>query len=104
MNIILAPSNISKSSFYSISNCVTVKTHTDAQKIVNAMFNVIDKYGMATIGNLYDFAGRKNDISDFEVVAEYYGWIDIDQYSITKVEDFKWVLCMPPYEFLRKEN
>ena len=65
----------------------------DATEVLARMEEIIDRYRIATVGNLYDLAGLKVPFT-----AENYGWADFKNAKVVKTADgfvIKTPPCMP---------
>lgn len=74
------------------SDIVVTDPH-EASEIIGRMEEIIDRYRIATVGNLYDLAGLK-----VPYTAENYGWTDFKNAKIVKTYDgyvIKTPPCMP---------
>lgn len=94
---------VSNTNYNGLPNYVTVATYNDAQNVVNILNDKIREEGEASVNDLFDCAGKSNIISGNSVAARY-GWYNIDGHSITQMENGQWMLSMPPYNYLKKEN
>lgn len=94
---------VSNTNYNGLPGFVTVASFDDAQNVVNAMNDVIREEGEVSVNEFFDFAGKSNIISGNSVAARY-GWDNIDGHTITEMPDGQWMLAMPPYKYLRKEN
>ena len=61
----------SSSNDYSYDN-ITVETRAEADDVINRLDELIDVYGMASIGDLYDLIGISGQYTDNK-----YGWTDV---------------------------
>ena len=65
----------------------------EASEIIGRMVEIVDRYRIATVGNLYDLAGLK-----VPYTAENYGWTDFSAAKVVKTSDgyvIKTPPCMP---------
>lgn len=93
----------STTNFNGLPNYITVPTYQDAENIVNVMNDKIREEETASVNDLFDLAGKSHLISG-NSAAPRYGWDNIDAHTITPMADGQYMLSMPPYKYLRKEN
>lgn len=94
---------VSNTNYNGLPNYVSVSTYNDAQNVVNILNDKIREDGEASVNDLFDCAGKSSIISG-NSVATRYGWYNIDGHTITQMADGQWMLSMPPYNYLKKEN
>lgn len=94
---------VSKTNYNGFPNYVTVSTYDNAQNIVNYMNDKIREDGEASVNDFFDCAGKSKAIEGNSVATKY-GWYNIDGSTITQMADGQYMLSLPPYEFLKKEN
>lgn len=58
-------------------------TRGDAESVLAAMDEAIDKYGVVSVGDLYDLA----DVSTNNYMVHEYGWTNIRSASVIRVKD-----------------
>jgi len=61
---------------------VILSTRVDAEKVVRALSDICEEYGMASVADLYDLVGYDTSYTDNK-----YGWHDISGYSIQRVRE-----------------
>lgn len=63
----------------------------DALEVLNSMEDVIEKYGVVTVGDLFDLADVSgNGPSDYN-----YGWTRLDSADVFKNRDGCWIIKLP---------
>lgn len=70
---------------------------SDAEEILSTLCDLIDKYGEASIGDLYDAAGITPD--DNFTKNSQYGWKNLSQATVRRVKE-GYILDMPRPKFL----
>lgn len=68
----------SKTNYF--SDDVIVNSRGDAENILDNMDDLIDKYGTASVGDLYDLAGLDTEYTDYK-----YGWTNVRNAEIVRV-------------------
>lgn len=59
------------------------KTRGDAEAVLSAMDEAIDKYGVVSVGDLYDLA----EVSTNNYMINEYGWTNIRSASVIRIKD-----------------
>ena len=95
--------SVSNTNYNGLPNSVIVPTYNDAVNVVNFMNDVIREEGEVTVNDLFDCAGKANEIAG-NSAATRYGWTNIDGHIINETPDGQYILMMPKYSYLRKEN
>lgn len=54
----------------------------DAEEVIDALFELLSKYEVATVGNLYDLVGVSSNFTD-----EKYGWTDLRGARVERVRN-----------------
>jgi hypothetical protein len=68
---------------------VVLATRAEAEEVLDRLFDLIAKYEMATVSDLYDLIGEQSSFVD-----EKWGWTDIRDASIRRIRD-GYLLDMP---------
>lgn len=68
---------------------VVYETREDAEDVLDDLLSLIDRYGKATVSDLYSASGITPDFTD-----EKYGWLDLKRATIRRVPD-GYILDMP---------
>lgn len=66
-------------------------TRGDAEVVLDKMFETISKYGVVSIGDMYDFAG----LSNYNHCIHKYGWIDLRSAEVVSLWNGKYTLKLP---------
>lgn len=61
---------------------VVLESRSEAQEVLSKMDELISAYGVASVGDLYEFAGLPTDYTDNK-----YGWTDIRSANVMHVRD-----------------
>ena len=69
---------------------LVLDTRAEAEDILRALDELIDKYTIASVADMYEAAGIRN----FEYTAQKYGWTDIRRAEVVRVRNGYW-LKMP---------
>ena len=69
---------------------LVLDTRAEAEDILRALDELIDKYTIASVADMYEAAGIRN----FEYTAQKYGWTDIRRAEVIHVRNGYW-LKMP---------
>lgn len=78
---------------YDLDN-ITFSSRGDAEEVLDVMIDLIDRYDMATVGDLYDLIGEQTRTKDFN-----YGWTQLGGARI-RPYGRGYVLELPRVEFL----
>lgn len=62
---------------------IVFESRGDAEAVLEAMIDIIDQYGVVSVGDLYDLA----DMSVDNYTLNKYGWTDIRNASVNRVRD-----------------
>lgn len=83
---------IRRRSISSVHDCddVLVSSRAEASKVLDALQNIIDQYGIASVADFYDIVG----ITDHNFTDNNYGWSNISAARVTPTRD-GWLICMP---------
>lgn len=73
----------------SLVDDLTFNSRADAEDVRSAMLDLIDEYQVASVKDLYSYAGLKSDFT-----MEKYGWYDLSDSSIRRVSE-GWLLSLP---------
>lgn len=98
-----AKTAVSKTNVNGLPNYLTVGSYEEAKNLVEAMNDVILKDGEVSVNDFFDFAGKSNLIAGNPVAARF-GWNNIDSHVITEMPDGQWMVMMPTYGYLGKDN
>lgn len=93
----------SNTNYNALPNYVIVASANEAQNIIDVMNDVIREEGEVSVNSFFDFAGKSNQLSGSST-ATLYGWDNIDGHTITQMADGQWILTLPRYKYLRKDN
>lgn len=63
----------------------------DAEAVLNAMDDIIDQFGVVSVGDMYDMA----QVSTTNYAINKYGWADIRSAQVVRVRDGKYMLKLP---------
>ena len=63
----------------------------DAMAVYEGLLERLNKYGVATVKNLYDLSG----MSGYEMVLQNWGWYDFPTYKVLPIGDGTWYLKLP---------
>lgn len=69
---------------------ISVETRDEANDILEALADQIETYGIASVADLYEFAGLDTDWTDND-----YGWEDITEASVIRRSHDEYVIRMP---------
>lgn len=69
---------------------IMFETRGDAEIVLDTMNDIIDQYGIVSVGDLYELA----DISVDNYTVNKYGWKDLQSASVVRVRD-AWMLKLP---------
>lgn len=69
----------------------------DAEEVLSTLTDLIDQYGQACIGDLYDAAGITDNEGNFQM--EKYGWTNLSSAKVRRVHD-GYILDMPRARYL----
>lgn len=73
------------------SSDIVIDNRRDAEEILNRMDELIAAYGIASVSDMYEFAGIDGDYTDCK-----YGWTDISGANIVRSRDNDgWLIKMP---------
>lgn len=75
---------------------IVFETRADANRAIESMFDIIDNYGQASIGDLFDAAG----ISGGDYTDRRWGWYNISSARVTPVHG-GYVIDLPRPELLK---
>ena len=64
-------------------NDIIFDTRGDAESVLDSMNDVIDQYGVVSVGDLYDLS----DVSIDNYMANKYGWTDLTRAEVVRVRD-----------------
>lgn len=73
----------------SLVDDLTFSSRADAEDVRAAMLELIDEYQVASVKDLYSYAGLKSDFT-----MEKYGWYDLSDSTIRRVPE-GWLLSLP---------
>lgn len=62
---------------------IVFESRGDAEAVLEAMIDIIDQYGVVSVGDLYDLA----DMSVDNYTLNKYGWTDIRNASVNRIRD-----------------
>lgn len=74
------------------SDDISVESRGEAEDVLYQLETLISRYGMASIGDLYDLVGITVGSGNYTV--ENYGWTDISRATIVRVKD-RYLIKMP---------
>lgn len=72
-------------------NDITVPTRAQAEAIIAKMFEVLEKYNVVTVANLYSMVGISPDYMDSK-----WGWNNLDSANIKRLRSGAMLLELPP--------
>lgn len=72
-------------------NDITVPTRAQAEAIITKMFEVLEKYNVVTVANLYSMVGISPDYMDSK-----WGWTNLDSADIKRLRGGDNLLVLPP--------
>jgi len=88
------PSYISGSSVYDFDANFEFDSEIDAVKFLDRMKEIVYRYGIITVSDMYDLAGKVTD----NYQATKYGWVDLNSAYPERVPYGRWRLRLPkPY-------
>lgn len=73
---------------YSYDNII-LTSRTDAEEVLDRMYEILDTYGLVRVGDLFDLVGKTGFPTD-----NNYGWLSLNKAEIVRVRDGYW-LKMP---------
>lgn len=73
---------------------IILDSRAEAEEVIDQLFELVSKYEMATVSDLYEMVGVKADFPD-----EKWGWTDIRGAGITRIRN-GWLLDLPRPEHL----
>lgn len=73
---------------------IVLATRIEAEQVIERLFDLVERYGNATVSDLYDLVGATADFPD-----EKYGWTDIRGAGATRVRN-GYLLDLPKPELL----
>lgn len=76
-------------------NCIDniiFETHSEAERVIEQMNDAVNKYGVVTVGDVYDFANVASFYTDSK-----YGWTDIRSAEIFRVRDGFYIKLPRPH-------
>jgi hypothetical protein len=74
---------------------IILPTRVEAEEVIDRMFDLVAKYEMVTVADLYDLVGIQGNYTD-----EKYGWEDVRGAGVTRVSN-GYLLDIPRPEPLR---
>lgn len=69
---------------------IIYETRGDAEAVLSAMEDIIDQFGVASIGDLYDLA----QVTTHNYAINKYGWTDLRTAEVVRVRD-GWMIKLP---------
>ena len=66
-------------------------TRGDAENVLDIMFDIIDKYGVISISDVYDMS----DVSTYDYTLTNYGWTDLYGSKVKRTRDGYYILDLP---------
>jgi hypothetical protein len=75
---------------------VIVDSKTDAENVLTAMDEIVDKYHMASVADLYDLVGEVGNTTDHR-----YGWTDFSKARAERMRDGRYIIKTPRAELLQ---
>lgn len=64
-------------------NDIVFNTRGDAESVLDAMHDVLDKYSVVSVGDFYDLS----DVTIDNYMANKYGWTDLSRSEVVRVRD-----------------
>jgi hypothetical protein len=61
---------------------IILQTRGEAEEVLSNLVDLVDDYGQATVGDLYDLVGLKEDYTDRK-----YGWTNLSSSSVSRVRE-----------------
>jgi hypothetical protein len=74
-------------------NEIVVSTRAEAEGIITKMFEVLEKYHVVTVANLYAMVGVSSDYLDSK-----WGWNNLDSADVKRVRDGVLLVLPPPQD------
>lgn len=74
-------------------NDITVPTRAQADAIISKMFDVLEKYNVVTVANLYSMVGQSTDMIDYK-----WGWTNLDSADVKRVRQGVHLVLPPPID------
>ena len=68
---------------------IILPTRTEAEEVIDGLFNLISEYESATVSDLYGMIGQTGDFTD-----EKWGWTDVRGAGVTRIRG-GWLLNVP---------
>ena len=72
-------------------NEIFVPTRAEAVGVITRMYEVLDKYGAVTVGNLYAMVGKSSN----NYMDNAYGWTDLDGSDVKRVRGGIYLIVLP---------
>ena len=74
------------------SNDIILASKTDADRVVESLFEIVDKYEVASLADLYDLLGWQSSHTDNK-----WGWTHLNNIEVRQISD-GYLIDLPPLE------
>lgn len=73
---------------------IEFETRSDAQSVLDTMIDIVDQYGVISVGDMYDLAG----ITTTNYAIQKYGWKNIRGSRVVRIPNGTYVIDLPKAE------